>query len=111
LCAKSWQLREGGEWINIDEVVDIVGAKSDLPAVTAHFAPPVGATFRLCVRLEDALDGDCRAWTTQTIGYTMEVPPAGETRSYLFFAEILPAGSAPTIASSGYIRVKKLNSG
>jgi|SRR5262245_26969895 len=101
-----------GRWTQIEEegILDILDSESPFTAVMVHFRAPAGSTFRVCLRRDDAATWTCAPEGTQDFVYAMDVPAAGLDRSGEYYVEMAdPKGT--TIASHGYLRIKKLNSG
>lgn len=88
-----------------------LSAHDSLSAVTARFMPVGGALQRVRVRRRGAAYPQSNPpWGIDRIDHRLDVPPPGEENVYEFLLERRHANGT-TIASSGYIRVKKLNSG
>lgn len=77
-------------------------------AVIARFEPELGYEHR--VRFLSG-NGSWSEWTIGPIDRKLPISPAGQDRTHPFQNEIRPSGSRGAVAMSGYIRIKKLNSG
>ena len=107
------ELKIGVNWTLTDnDLLDQISAGSSIVDVDAKFQPESGYEHRMRFREDgNSTWGAWSSWTTAKITHEVAVPAAGQTRSDQYDAEMRPIGASPTIASSGYIRVKKLNSG
>ena len=105
-------LKLGGNWIPTPgNVVDEISWENPATIVTARFQPESGHEHRMRFRPDGSSTwGPWTAWTGNRISHTLSVPAAGATNTDSYEAESKPTGGSPTIAVSGYIRVKKLNS-
>jgi hypothetical protein len=106
-------LKIGVNWVLTDnDVLDQISAGSSIVEVDARFWPEASYEHRMRFRPDGSSTwGSWSAWTTGKLTHEVAVPAAGQTASDQFDAEMRPTSGSPTIATSGYIRVKKLNSG
>jgi len=106
-------LKVGVNWLLTDnDVLDQISAGSSIVDVDARFQPEASHEQRMRFKVDgSATWGAWSSWTTSRISHEVAVPAAGETTSDQYDAEMRPTGGSPTIANSGYIRIKKLNSG
>lgn len=107
-------LKIDGEWTATDnDIHDLISASNSLPAVTSRFQPVPGDEQRVRFKPDgSATWGPWSAWTTGRIARVSPVPGAGQVNVDEFEAETRQAGSqGTTVATHGYIRIKKLNSG
>lgn len=106
-------LKINGEWELTDaDILDQISAGKSIVDVEARFQPEAGYEHRMRFRPHNSSIWDAwSAWTTSRISHEVPVPAAGQTQVDEFDAEMRPTGSSTTVATHGYIRIKKLNSG
>jgi hypothetical protein len=106
-------LKIGVNWTLTDnEILDQISAGSSIVDVEARFQPESGYEHRMRFKEHGSPNwGSWSAWTTSRISNEVPVPGAGQTNTAEFDAEMRPTSGTPTIASHGYIKIKKLNSG
>ena len=101
-----------GQWVATEgAVIDEIGRETNIPQVTARFQPETGYEHRMRFLAEDGSSSPWTGWTSGPIVHTWAVPAPGQSSAGEFSVETRRSMGSPTIASSGYIRVKKLNSG
>ena len=105
-------LKIGVNWTLTDnDILDQISAGSETVDVTSRFQPESGYEQRMRFKVDGSPTwGSWSSWTTSRISHETAVPGAGQTNVDQFDAETRPVAGSPTIAVSGYIRVKKLNS-
>jgi hypothetical protein len=105
-------LKIGVNWTLTDnDILDQIAAGSSTVDVTSRFQPESGYELRMRFKVQgSATWGSWSSWSTSRVSHDTPVPGAGQTNVDEFDAETRPTGGSPTIAVSGYIRVKKLNS-
>jgi hypothetical protein len=106
------ELLDGTLWTPVAATLaDVIAARSEVDEVSLRLSPPAGGAHRVRLRL----DGDTFArfgdWTTDCVEIVLPVPAAGEATLDALEVETRATPASPTLPSSGYIRVKKLNSG
>lgn len=106
-------LKIDGEWIATDgEILDLIAASSSISAVTSRFQPEPGTEQRMRFKIHDSPTwGPWSDWTTGRIAHVSAVPGAGQMNVDAFEVETRPVNGTPTIATHGYVKIKKLNSG
>lgn len=104
-------LKISGQWTTTDgTVLDQISAGSSITEVTARFQPESGYQHRMRFKV-DGTWGSWSSWTTGRISQDVEVPAAGREEQVDYDAEMQPTSGTGTVAMSGYIKTKKLNSG
>lgn len=104
-------LKISGQWTLTDgTVLDQISAGSSITEVTSRFQPESGYEQRMRFQV-DGTWSSWTSWTTGRISQDVDVPAAGQEETVYFDAEMRPTTSGGTVAMSGYIKTKKLNSG
>lgn len=106
-------LKIGANWTLTDnDILDQISAGSSIVEVDARFQPESGYEHRMRFKPHGSSTWDpWSSWTTSRISHELPVPGAGQTNVDEFDAETRQTGNSSTIATHGYIRIKKLNSG
>jgi hypothetical protein len=106
-------IKIGATWTLTDlDILDQISAGSSIVDVDARFQPQSGYEHRMRFKPHGSSSWDSwSAWTTSRITHEVDVPGAGQTNTDEFDAEMREVGNPSTIATHGYIRIKKLNSG
>lgn len=105
------ELWSAGAWITTDGTVeDQISGSNSVAAVSTRFQPAAGQTIRMRFRVGTDPWSEWSGWTTGRITRTQQVPAAGASAQEDFQIDVR-GSAAPTCPCSGYIRVKKLNSG
>lgn len=107
-------LKIDGEWTATDnDIHDLISASNSLSAVTTRFQPEPGKQQRMRFKVHGSTAwGPWSAWTTSRIAHVSAVPGPGLANVDEFEAETRQSASqGTTVATHGYIRIKKLNSG
>ncbi|MEM9462622.1 MAG: hypothetical protein AAGF11_51215 [Myxococcota bacterium] len=104
-------LKVGTQWtLTDDNIQDNITAGSSISEVAARFEPQSGDEHRMRFQV-DGTWGAWSSWTTGQISQDIDVPGAGLEETVDYDVEMRPTSGTGTVAMSGYLKVKKLNSG